>query len=254
MIDLAGPPGLILKDTVPGHLSASLHLSVGGYDASTRNITEMAISFSSQGHPIQFVADETVICNGVALQRGGGIFDMKLATETFAGKIITCTYRSGPSSATIVFTAPVGPAILSPQENANLARGPRTPVTFRVGGHSTMFYVIALGPNTKAWSDPVGTQPPQSFLDTSGFSPVLGSSPSISSSICRTCVALASNPSSRRARRSSRSASPGYSRCRPRDRHERSRLAGGRLEGQTLLWMRRRTAAGLETRAAPTYS
>jgi hypothetical protein len=33
-----------------------------------------------------------------------------------------------------------------------------------------MFYVIALGPNTKAWSDPVGTRPTQALLNTSAFS------------------------------------------------------------------------------------
>jgi len=81
-------------------------LSVGGYDASTRDITEMAITFSSQGRPIQFVADETVTCNGVALQRGGGIFDAKVSTEAFAGKLVARTYSSGRSSATIAFVAP----------------------------------------------------------------------------------------------------------------------------------------------------
>ena len=100
MIDLAGPPDLILKDTAPSHLRVSLYLSVDGYDASTRNVTEMAISFSSQDRRIQFVADETVTCNGLALQRGGGTFDIKLSTDTFAGMRVTCTYRSGPSSGT----------------------------------------------------------------------------------------------------------------------------------------------------------
>ena len=114
MIDVAGPPDLILKDTAPGHLAASLYLSVGGYDASTRNITEMAVSFSSQGRRIRFVADETLTCNGVALPRGGGTFDAKVPTDTFAGKLVTCNYRSGPSLGTIAFTAPVAPAIVSP--------------------------------------------------------------------------------------------------------------------------------------------
>ena len=110
-------------------------------------------------------------CNGLALQRGGGTFDIKLSTDTFAGKRVTCTYRSGPSSGTIAFTAPVAPAILSPKENVEVARSAGTSVTFRVGGHSTMFYVIALGPNTKAWSYPTGVSPTQVLLDTRAFSP-----------------------------------------------------------------------------------
>jgi hypothetical protein len=171
MIDVAGPPDLILKDTAPAHLAASLYLSVGGYDASTRNVTEMAVSFSSQGRRIGFVAGETLTCNGLALQRGGGTFDLKVSTDTFAGKGVTCTYRSGPNLGTIAFTAPVAPAILSPQENSVVTRSARTPVTFRIGGHSTMFYVIALGPSSKAWSDPAGTRPPQVLLDTRAFLP-----------------------------------------------------------------------------------
>jgi hypothetical protein len=32
-----------------------------------------------------------------------------------------------------------------------------------------MFYVIALGPTSKAWSDPTGTGAPQVLLDTHAF-------------------------------------------------------------------------------------
>jgi hypothetical protein len=170
-IDYAGPPALILKDTSPGHLAVSLHLSVGGYDASTRNLTELAIMFSSQGRWVQFVADESVTCNGIALPRGGGTFDVKVPSDTFAGRLVTCTYISGRSSATITFSAPLAPAILSPQENVALARSTRTVVTFRIGGHSTMFYVVALGRSSKAWANPEGTRPTQALLDTSAFLP-----------------------------------------------------------------------------------
>jgi hypothetical protein len=171
IIDHAGPPPLILSDTSPNHLAASVYLSVGGYDAPSRNVTELAISFSSQGRLVQLVADESVTCNGIALPRGGGTFDVKVSTDTFAGKRVTCTYRSGRSLGTIAFTAPVAPAILSPHENVEIARSTRTAVTFRIGGHSTMFYVIALGRNSKAWSEPVGTTPTQALLDTSAFLP-----------------------------------------------------------------------------------
>ncbi len=171
IIDIAGPPALILKDTSPGQLAVSLNLSVGGYDASTRDVTELAISFFSQGRRVQLVADERVTCNGIALPRGGGTFDVKVSTDTFAGKLVTCAYMSGRSSATITFTAPVAPAILSPKANVELARSSRTAVTFRIGGHSTMFYVIALGPSSKAWSYPAGSSPTRALLDTSAFAP-----------------------------------------------------------------------------------
>jgi hypothetical protein len=170
-IDYAGPPVLILKDTSPSHLAVSLNLSVGGYDAFIRNVTELAIGFSSQGRRVQLVADESVTCNGIALPRGGGTFDVKVPSDTFAGKLVTCTYMSGRSSATITFSAPVAPAILSPQENVALARSTRTAVTFRIGGHSTMFYVVALGPSSKAWTNPMGTRPTQALINTSTFLP-----------------------------------------------------------------------------------
>ena len=171
IIDYAGPPPLILKDTSPSHLTVSVYLTVGGYSASTRDVTEMTIGFSSQSRQVQLVADERLTCNGVDLPRGGGTFDVKVSTGTFAGKLVTCIYSSGRSSGTIAFSAPVAPAILSPQDNSVLARSARTAVSFRIGGQSTMFYVTALGPNTKAWSYPVGTRPTQAFLDTSAFSP-----------------------------------------------------------------------------------
>jgi len=171
IIDMTGPPALIVKDTSPNNLGVSLSLNVGGYDASTRNLTELAISFSSQGRWVQLVADESVTCNGIALPRGGATFDVKVSTETFAGKLVTCTYVSGRSSGTITFTAPVAPAILSPTDSVALARSSRTAVTFRIGGHSTMFYVIALGRNSKAWSYPAGSSPTRALLDTSAFAP-----------------------------------------------------------------------------------
>ena len=171
IVDQAGPAPIILKDTSPGHLALSLYVDMGGYVGADRDITEMAISFSSNGHLVQFVADERMACNGVSLPRGGGTFDTKLPTPTLAGKPVTCTYTSGQSSATLTFTAPPALAILSPEEQATLSRSAKTLVRFRVGGQSTMFYVIALGPNKKAWSYPVGNAPTEVVLDTSAFSP-----------------------------------------------------------------------------------
>src|SRR5258708_1442069 len=51
-----GPPPIILKDTAPGQLALSLYLTVGGYDAVTRDTTELDVVFASQGRTVQFVA------------------------------------------------------------------------------------------------------------------------------------------------------------------------------------------------------
>ncbi len=174
VVDLAGPPPIILTDSSARHLALSLHLTVGGYDASTRNTTEIGIGFSSQGRAVRFAADERMTCNGAAGIRGGGGFDFKLPTEALAGKAVSCTYTSGKTSATVTFTTPVALAILSPQEHAQVTRGKSTVVRFRVGGSNTMFYAIALGPNTKSWTYPVGNPPTQAILDTSAFAPGKG--------------------------------------------------------------------------------
>lgn len=175
IVDQAGPPPIVLADSSPGNLAVSVYLMAGGYDAASRNISELAIGFSAQGHPVQFVGSETVICNGAVLPRGGGTFDTKLPTENLAGKQLTCTYKASTHTASFTFTAPPALSIVSPLEQATVARSSRTLIRFQVGGNSTMFYVIALGANQKAWTYPVGSTPTQATVDTSAFSPGRGS-------------------------------------------------------------------------------
>jgi len=143
---------------------------IGGYDPAGWNMSELGIGLSSQSRALRFVADERVACNGAVADRGGGIFDLKVPTDAVAGRVITCTYTSGKSSATFAFTAQPALAILSPGEHTQVTRSTKTPVTFRVGGQTTTFCVIAVGPGSKAWSYPSGTSPTETILDTSRFS------------------------------------------------------------------------------------
>ncbi len=170
----AGPPPIILEDTAPGQLALSLSLIVGGYDAATRDTTELDVVFASQGRTIQFVAGERLACNSLALAGYGTNFDLKVPADVFSGKLVTCTYTSGTRAATFTFTAPLAPAILSPQDDAQVARSPQTPVTYRLSP-DWAFYVIALGPSTKAWTPTALSQPNPVLLDTSALSPGFGS-------------------------------------------------------------------------------
>jgi hypothetical protein len=172
---IAGPGScpIILTDTSPGQLDLSLNLMIGGYGADTRDTVELNITFMHQGHTVQFMTGEHISCNGLPIQGYGANFNGKASTAVFAGQPITCIYTSGDTSATFSFTAPLAPAILSPQENAQVTRSTRTPIRYRIS-QDQPFYVIALGPNTKAWTPTAANQPNPATLDTSAFQPGAG--------------------------------------------------------------------------------
>src|SRR5215831_16859443 len=67
----APAPTIVLQDTSPGQLALSLHLNIGGYDAATRDITQLNVGFLHQGNLVQFQADERLSCNGTNLTRTG---------------------------------------------------------------------------------------------------------------------------------------------------------------------------------------
>lgn len=194
IIDQAGPPPLVLEDTSPDQLAAQIHLTIGGYDPATQNLAELSVVFLHQGLWVRFVRGERLSCNGIALPGPGTAFDLKVPAETIGGKQIACTYTSGARSATLVFTAPPTPTILSPAEGSQLGRSHATQVRFRVGGQNTMFYITALGPGTKSWVFPAGdpptretgNPPSQAMLDTSAYRRVPDRSPLCSPSHLRT--------------------------------------------------------------------
>jgi hypothetical protein len=183
IIDEAGPPPLVLKDTSPEQLAAQVHLTIGGYDSASQNLAELSIVFLHEGHWVQFVRGERLTCNGITLPGPGTAFDLKVPADTIGGKRIACTYTSEARSATLIFTAPPTPAILSPADGSRIGRSRATLVRFQVGGQNTMFYITALGLGTKSWvfpsGDPpirgMGNPPTQATLDTSALSAGSGS-------------------------------------------------------------------------------
>jgi hypothetical protein len=183
IIDQVGPPPVVLEDTSPDQLAAQVHLTIGGYDPATQNLAELSIVFLHQGRWVQFVRGERLSCNGITLPGPGTAFDLKVPADTIGGKQIACTYTSRARSATLVFTAPPTPTILSPADGSQIGRSHATLVRFRVGGQNTMFYITALGPGTKSWVFPAGdpptrgtgNPPTQATLDTSALSAGSGS-------------------------------------------------------------------------------
>ena len=159
IIDQAGPPPLVLDDTSPGQLAAQVHLAIGGYDPASRNVAELSIVFLHEGRWVKFVRGERLSCNGISLPGPGTAFDLKLPADTIGGKQVVCGYTSGAKSATLLFTVPPVPAILSPADGSLVARGRATLVRFNVGGQNTMFYITALGTGTKNWIFPWGDPP-----------------------------------------------------------------------------------------------
>jgi hypothetical protein len=174
IMDRAGPPPITLKDTSPGQLSLVMSLEIGGYDAQSRDMTGMDVVFMHQGRVVQFVAGEHLSCNGLAVPGYGSNFYLKVPSETFSGKLITCTYASGKTSATFTFTCPLSPTILSPQDNTQVTRSSRTSVSYRISP-DWAYYVIALSPPQKVWTPEAPAQPNPVMLDTSAFSPGPGS-------------------------------------------------------------------------------
>jgi len=164
----SGPPYVTLKDTSPGQLSLFMGLTIGGYDAQSRDITEMDVGFTHEGQIVQFAAGEHISCNGLAVPGYGSNFDLKAPSALFSGKLITCTYFSGKTSATFTFTCPLAPTILSPQENAQVRRSSHMQVSYRISP-AWAYYVIALGPSEKAWTAEAPAQPNPITLDTSAF-------------------------------------------------------------------------------------
>jgi hypothetical protein len=153
-----------LSDTSPGRLELSLSLMMGGDTAET----EMNVIFRHEGRRVRFLAGEQLSCNGLAVPGYGTNFHLKAPSDIFSGKLMTCLSTSGRTSASFTFTAPLAPAILSPEEHAQVARSARTPVSYRLSPDQA-FHVVALAPPKKAWTPTAAFQPNPVLLDTSAF-------------------------------------------------------------------------------------
>jgi hypothetical protein len=163
-----GPSPVVLSDTSAGQVSVSVHLNLGGYDPATRDRTMIDVNFEHLGHPVQFVADEHVVCGGVALQRFTGSFEGTLFTASIAGRPMTCTYTSGRQSAPISFYVPHAPVILSPSDRERVPHGASTTIRYTADPDTTL-WVVALSPHAKAVAKPESITPTGAAMDTTAL-------------------------------------------------------------------------------------
>lgn len=165
------PPPITLADTSPAHLSVAIGVTIGGYEAATGAITEIAIQFLSNGRLVQFIKGETLSCNGgVPIHLTTG-YDQQAATATVANTLYTCRYTSSHDSATIQFRVPSAPMLLSPAEGASVVRSSVTQVRFQALG--ALEGIVALGTQSKAIARVIA--PGVATVDTSQFAAGAGS-------------------------------------------------------------------------------
>jgi hypothetical protein len=165
----AGPSPIVLTDTSPGRLQIYVSVTMGGYDARTRDSTTIHIGFAVGTFiPVKFVGDERLTCGGSTVQlMSRDYFDADFRTDAIAGKAVSCIYVSGDKSATIDFDIPGKLAIVSPREHATVQRGEHTPVVYSANAGSHL-WVGALSLMYKAFSEP-DARATQTTVDTRKF-------------------------------------------------------------------------------------
>lgn len=163
--DQGVPPPITLADTSPDALQATVGITIGGYTASSRGTTEIAIQFMSQGHLVMFQNGEALACNGAKPMRLMTGFDQRYPTATISGQMFSCTYTSGHSSAHIQFLIPRAPTILVPADRTTVAPSAATVVHFQADGEISG--IVALGAQDKAIAHI--TAPGIATVDTSQF-------------------------------------------------------------------------------------
>lgn len=171
--DSITPSPVVLAETSAGRLPVSVFLTLGGYDTATRDHALIDLNFAIDGHPVQFVAGEMVICNGTQLKRLLGAFEAQFPIDDIAGKVMTCVYTSGGQTAELSIPVPQKLQILSPRELDSIPHGSKTVVVFKAPPHGSL-RVGALSSQMKAFAEPDPETSTQAGLDTSGFQPGSG--------------------------------------------------------------------------------
>jgi hypothetical protein len=144
----AGPPPIVLADTSPKNLAATIGISMGGYDSASAGTTTIAILFFSGTRAVQFQRGETVACHGDRPQLLSTSFYALYPTASVAGAPFVCVYTSGKTTAQLRFTIPAAPTILTPTAGATVQRSTTTAIHYRAAG--TISGIVALGRTNKA--------------------------------------------------------------------------------------------------------
>ena len=159
------PPPITLANTAPGRLDAVVGLTLGDYSPLMRATAFVAVQFLSAGRLVAFQNGETLTCNGSPPQSLATSFRLTRPVASIAGKRFICVYTSAGVSATLQFQAPLAAVILSPADEATVARSAHTPITFRASGNHLSVVAFASHNKAVASLSSVGL----AFADTNGF-------------------------------------------------------------------------------------
>lgn len=168
-----------LSNPSPGQLEVSVNIMIGGYDPPARETTSITLAFASHGHSIQFVGNEQLICNATAIQLHNRIASfqvMEAPTKTLEGRTYSCVYSVSGSSTMLSFTVPQAPAILTPENQAQVRRSAQTLITYEVQeGKLQGIVALGPGPSAKAIARLNTPHSMQATIDSSAFPPGAGS-------------------------------------------------------------------------------
>ncbi len=127
---------------------------------------------------MQAAGDERLTCDGVTFPLKGcvAVFQvLRAPAAREAGRMVHYDYSAGEAVAGVSLQIPAPPTITSPQPGAQIARGPRTLVTYRFDpATASMLGIVALAPaspSPKALARMHMPGPLHATIDTSGLSP-----------------------------------------------------------------------------------
>lgn len=165
-----GPSPVVLTDTSPGQLSVFVAITLGGYEATSRDSGMVHVSFITGDRPVKFVAGERVTCAGIGMTPYVGSFEEGFAIDAIAGKPMTCDYESRKDSAQIVFGIPKRLVILSPRDHDIVPHSSHMEINFDAAAGGSV-RVGALATQMKAFAEPDPATSSQVVLDTTRFQP-----------------------------------------------------------------------------------
>ena len=161
-----GPSPIVLNDTSPAQLSITVNLNMGGPDVASRAKTLLDIGFQHGGRPVQFVAGESVTCNGSQLKAfGGGWFESEFATNRIAGQALGCTYGWHGHSTPFALDVPPALVVTAPADNERVNHNGRLVVRY-TGATNSDVWLVGLSPTSKAQSLPTEITATSAVIDT----------------------------------------------------------------------------------------
>jgi hypothetical protein len=124
---LPGVPTITLDNTAPSNLDLDFVIVIDQLSPTHPKQLRIEPNFSYQSHLVKFIHGEKLVCGGISLANGAGIYTLQIPP---AGTATTCAYNSPQGSTSFVYTVPAQITITSPAPGTTLTRSTSTQVTF----------------------------------------------------------------------------------------------------------------------------